>query len=178
MTSAGTAAGSPSGFPCAVRVMTGEDWPAVETIFRAGINTGNATFAEAPPGRRGFFESHVPDLNLVAEAPAGRIVGWAAASPTSGRTVYRGVLEHSVYVDPDSGEQGVGATLLKSLISRARRLGYWTLQASIFPENASSLRLHARLGFREVGRRERIGYMTHGPFAGHWRDTVLVEIRL
>lgn len=178
MTPIGAAADSPPGFPGAVRAMTGEDWPSVEAIYRAGIGTGSATFAEAPPSREEFFDSHVPDLNLVAESPAGRILGWAAASPTSTRAAYHGVLEHSVYVDPDSGRQGIGTALLKSLIARARRLGYWTLQASIFPENTSSLRLHAQQGFREVGRRERIGYMTYGPFAGHWRDTVLVEIRL
>jgi phosphinothricin acetyltransferase len=43
---------------------------------------------------------------------------------------------------------------------------------SIFPENKASVELHKRCGFREVGRRERIGKM-----GGRWRDTALLEWR-
>jgi L-amino acid N-acyltransferase YncA len=38
--------------------------------------------------------------------------------------------------------------------------------------------LHARHGFREVGRRERLGKMPAiGPRAGEWRDVLLLERR-
>jgi L-amino acid N-acyltransferase YncA len=57
-------------------------------------------------------------------------------------------------------------------------LGIWTIQSGIFPENAASLALHESHGFRQVGRRERIALMTYGPYAGTWRDTILVELRL
>jgi phosphinothricin acetyltransferase len=50
--------------------------------------------------------------------------------------------------------------------------GLWTLQAVVFPENAATLALHKRFGFREVGRRERIGELN-----GIWRDTILLERR-
>ena len=73
--------------------------------------------------------------------------------------------------------RGVGAALLRELIVRTEGAGIWTLQAGIFPENTSSLALHARHGFRVVGRRERVGKMTHGPRAGEWRDTLLLERR-
>ena len=52
------------------------------------------------------------------------------------------------------------------------------VQASVFPENAASLRLHQRAGFRVVGRRERIALMPAGPLAGRWRDTLLIERRV
>jgi phosphinothricin acetyltransferase len=48
----------------------------------------------------------------------------------------------------------------------------WTLQAGIFPENAASVHLHEMAGFRQVGRRERIGQLR-----GQWRDTLLLERR-
>jgi len=60
----------------------------------------------------------------------------------------------------------------------AAAAGIWTVQASIFPENTASLTLHERVGFRRVGRRERIAYMSHGPWAGTWRDTILIERRV
>src|SRR5699024_449646 len=106
-----------------------------------------------------------------------RMIGWAAAGPVSARAVYRGVVEHSVYVAPHAAGRGVGSRLLGDLLDLADRSGVWTVQSSIFPENAASLRLHERVGFRVVGRRERIGLMPHGPFAGQWRDTVLIERR-
>jgi L-amino acid N-acyltransferase YncA len=66
----------------------------------------------------------------------------------------------------------VGSSLLKQLIELSEDNGIWTLQSGIFPENLSSLHLHLKHGFREVGRRERIGEMD-----GVWRDVVLMERR-
>ena len=62
---------------------------------------------------------------------------------------------------------------MEALVVSAAEHGLWTIQTSIFPENAASLALHERLGFRIVGRRERIAQL-HGA----WRDTVLLELRL
>ena len=80
--------------------------------------------------------------------------------------------EVSVYVGADYRGAGVGRALLTALIAASERDGVWTLQAGIFPENVASVRLHKSCGFREVGRRERIGRR-----AGVWRDTLLLERR-
>ena len=62
--------------------------------------------------------------------------------------------------------------LLSAAIESSERAGIWTLQTSVFPENAASLALLRRFGFRVVGTRKRIARQ-HGV----WRDTVLVERR-
>ncbi|WP_235019888.1 GNAT family N-acetyltransferase [Ruania rhizosphaerae] len=160
-----------------VRPMVPGDWPAVEAIYREGIASGQATFDVEPPSWAEFDAVRHPELRLVAADARGVVVGWVAASPTSSRPVYRGVVEHSVYVATSTRGQGVGGLLLRALLDRADACGVWTVQASLFPENASSLRLHAALGFRVVGRRERIAHMSHGPLAGTWRDTILIERR-
>lgn len=160
-----------------LREMRPADWPAVERIYLAGISGGNATFAETVPTREGFFESHIAKLCTVAIDDQENVCGWVAATPTSAREVYRGVIEHSVYVDPLYSGRGIGVQLLNQLAINARELGYWTIQGSIFPENHASLALHDRAGFRRIGTRERIALMSHGPFAGRWRDTILVELR-
>ena len=59
----------------------------------------------------------------------------------------------------------------RAVIASARDGGLWTLQAGVFPDNTASLELHRRLGFREVGVRERIGQLD-----GVWRDVVLLEL--
>ena len=160
-----------------VRPMVPADWPDVRTIYADGIATGQATFETEPPHDWDRFDtSRLTDLRLVAVA-ADRVIGWAAATPVSSRPVYRGVIEHSVYVAADARGTGVGRLLLDAFIAAADLAGYWTIQSSVFPENTASLRLHETAGFRTVGRRERIALMSHGPRAGAWRDTILIERR-
>lgn len=160
----------------AVRPLRPADWPAVEAIFGAGIESGHATFEAEPPSWDAFDRGKLPGLRFVA-VEHDAVIGWVAASAASTREVYRGVVEHSVYVAPDARGRGVASALLNHLCVAADALGYWTIQSSIFPENEASLRLHDRHGFRRVGTREAIARMTYGSLAGHWRDTVLVERR-
>lgn len=157
--------------------MNDVDWPAVQRIYGEGIATGHATFESEPPGWEQFNGSRLPRHRFVAENVEGRILGWAAVSAVSARRAYAGVVEHSVYVASEARGLGVGAALLQALADSTERDGIWTIQASIFPENDASLRLHLANGYVVVGRRQRIARMTHGPLSGQWRDTVLIERR-
>lgn len=160
-----------------IRPMTAGDWPEVEAIYRAGIVTGNATFEADPPSWEQFDAGKLDVGRLVATDDTGAVLGWVAASLVSVREVYRGVVEHSVYVSPAAAGQGVGRQLVDAFIAAAEDAGIWTIQSSIFPENTASLALHDRAGFRRIGTRERVALMTYGPWAGKWRDTILIERR-
>lgn len=160
-----------------IGAMTVEDWTAVRAIYQAGIATGNATFETQPPGWDRFNTGKLAVGRLVATDKNGAVLGWTALSLTSTRPVYSGVVEHSVYVAEEARGRGVGRQLLQAMITAAEAAGIWTIQSSIFAENTTSLALHAALGFRTVGRRERIAKMAHGPWAGQWRDTILIERR-
>jgi L-amino acid N-acyltransferase YncA len=151
--------------------MTQGDWPSVEAIYAEGIATRLATFETRTPTWQEFDAGRLAGHRLVA-VDDGRIVGWAAISPTSGRECYAGVVEHSIYVAADTRGRGVGHALMDALVTSADEAGIWTIQTSIFPENESSLALHEKLGFRVVGRRERIAQLD-----GVWRDTLLLERR-
>jgi phosphinothricin acetyltransferase len=161
----------------AIEPMAEGDWPAVAAIYREGIATGNATFAAAPPDSwQSWRAGKINACSIVARGE-GTIMGWAAVSPTSGRACYAGVVEHSLYVAEAARGLGVGSALLAALIQITEAHGIWMLQSSIFPENQASLALHERHGFRVVGRRARIARMEYGPWAGRWRDTLLLERR-
>ncbi len=152
--------------------MTREDWPAVERIYAEGIATGQATFETEPPSWEEFDAGRLPgELRLVA-VEGGEVVGWAALSATSSRECYVGVAEHSVYIAEGTRGRGIGQSLMDALLAAADTAGIWTIQTSIFPENEASVRLHERVGFRVVGRRERIARLE-----GAWRDTLLLERR-
>ena len=160
-----------------IRALVPEDWTAVAEIFGQGIEEGEATFESAVPSWESFDGSKIPEPRLVAIGEGDAVIGWAAASAVSSRAVYRGVVEHSVYVRREARGLGVGRALLDAFIASAEDAGIWTLQSSIFPENAASLRLHQQAGFRVVGRRERMARSVRGPHAGQWRDTLLIERR-
>jgi len=146
-------------------------WEAVRAIFQQGIEGGIATFETEPPDWPAWNAAHRPDCRLVA-LEQGTVVGWAAVSPVSKRPAYAGVAEVSVYVAREHQSRGVGQRLLEALIVASEDAGIWTLQAVVFPQNAASLAIHRRVGFREVGRRERIARLR-----GAWQDTVLLERR-
>lgn len=153
-----------------IRQMTEDDAEPVLAIFGAGIETRQATFETVVPSWADFSASRLPEHRFVAVAE--EVVGWVACSPVSRRPAYAGVVEHSVYVDPDAAGRGIGRTLLDALISSTEKAGIWTIQSGVFPENAASLALHAACGFRVVGTRERVGR-----HYGAWRDVVLIERR-
>jgi L-amino acid N-acyltransferase YncA len=147
------------------------DWPAVERIYAEGIATGEATFETAPPTWSEFDRGRLPGHRLVA-IENGEVAGWAALMPTSARACYAGVVEHSVYVAESTRGRGIGKALMHALIAGADAGGLWTIQTSVFPENEASVALHESVGFRVVGRRERIAQLD-----GVWRDTILLERR-
>jgi phosphinothricin acetyltransferase len=151
--------------------MLANDWPSVRSIYLEGILTGEATFETEAPGWEKWDASHLPHCRLVARA-SDRLAGWAALSPVSSRRVYSGVAETSIYVAESFRGAGVGSILLDALIICSEQHEIWTLQAGVLPENRSSLVLHKKHGFREVGRRERIGKLN-----GTWRDVILLERR-
>ena len=157
--------------PRSIRTMLPSDWPDVSRIYREGIETGNATFETSVPDWPAWDAGHLEECRLVFDLE-GRVVAWAALNLVSKRPVYRGVAEHSIYVSEDARGRGVGSGLLEALVRASEEAGFWTLQTAIFPENEASISLHARCGFRAVGKRERLG--SHH---GRWRDVVLMERR-
>ena len=154
-----------------LKPMQPDDWARVRAIYDEGIRTGHATFETSSPEWEAWNEAHLDACRLVARRGK-TIAGWAAASPVSERCVYGGVAEVSVYVTASERGKGVGRALLNALVLEAERAGIWTLQAGIFPENTASIALHQACGFREVGRRERLGQLN-----GIWRDVCLLERR-
>ena len=151
--------------------MTADDWKNGSEIYRQGIETGNATFQQEIPTYTDWDNGHLKNCRIVA-IKDNEVAGWAALTPVSGRCVYAGVAEVSVYVADKNRGHKIGHKLLEKLIIESENEKLWTLQAGIFPENIASLKIHEALGFRKIGHRERIGQMN-----GIWRDIILLERR-
>jgi L-amino acid N-acyltransferase YncA len=154
-----------------IRPMRQEDTDAVLAIYAEGIEDGLATFESQCPSWEEWDEAHIEECRLVAE-DGGAVVGWAALSPVSRRACYRGVAEVTVYVARSARGRGVGSALLEALVRASEEAGFWTLQGATLEDNAASIAMQERCGFRIVGTRERIGQLN-----GRWKSTVLTERR-
>ena len=154
-----------------VGAMAPADWEAVRQIYAEGIATGNATIETDPPAWEIWDKRHLSICRYVARS-GNDVLGWVALSPVSARCAYKGVTEVSVYVAARARGHRIGTALLTALIAGSEQQGIWTIQAGVFPENAASLALHKKLGFREIGVRERLGKLN-----GVWRNVVLLERR-
>jgi L-amino acid N-acyltransferase YncA/2-polyprenyl-3-methyl-5-hydroxy-6-metoxy-1,4-benzoquinol methylase len=155
-----------------IRPMRPADAEQVLAIYQASLDTGQASFETTAPTWDAFDQVRLPRHRHVAVSATGDVLGWAAAIAVSPRPVYRGVIEHSVYVHHEAHGRGIGAALLDALTGSTEADGIWTIQTAIFPENTASLRLHQQAGFHVVGTRQRIGC-----HHGRWRDVTLLERR-
>ena len=154
-----------------IREMLKCDSESVLEIYRMGLETRNATFETTVPSWQEWDSKHLSHSRFVFEEN-GKVTGWAALTPFSGRKVYSGVAEISIYVATSSRGKKIGSGLMEKIIIYSELNGIWTLFSSVFPENEATLRLHKKFGFRIIGTRERIAKLD-----GKWRDTVLLERR-
>ncbi|MBY0488848.1 MAG: GNAT family N-acetyltransferase [Gemmatimonadaceae bacterium] len=168
-----------------IRLAVPADAPAIAAIYNEGIAGRGATFETTPRTEGdilGWFSTAVPVTEaghpihhpfLIAENRDERVVGWIRASAYRARACYAGIGDFSVYVAADTRGQRVGDTLMAAFLPACQEAGLWKVLSRIFPENAASLALCARHGFRVVGT-----YEAHAQLDGAWRDVVIVERRL
>ncbi|EPJ44639.1 MAG: GCN5-related N-acetyltransferase [Osedax symbiont Rs1] len=158
-----------------IRYFCQSDFVKVQAIYQQGIATANATFQTSPKSWQQWQDSMIEASVLVSvdsESQKKQLKGWAGLSPVSTRAVYSGVAEVSIYVAQGATGMGIGSQLMAALIERAESLGFWTMQAAIFPENELSIALHIKFGFTIIGQRKAIAKLQ-----GKWRDVVLLERR-
>jgi len=162
-----------TGMQFTVRPAVAGDAHDIARIYNQGIEDRVATFETEPrtaDAIAALLAERGDRYPTVVAMRDGRVVAWAGSSPYSGRPCYAGIAEFSVYTERDARGGGAGRAALAGLIDACERSGCWKLVSRVFPENAASRALCARLGFREVGIYER-----HAQLDGIWRDCVIVE---
>jgi L-amino acid N-acyltransferase YncA len=129
--------------------------PYVTAIYAEFVETSTATFEITAPDepemrrrRQAVLDRGLPYLAAELE---GYIVGFCYASQFRPREGYRFTVEDSIYVRPDCIGHGVGKMLLGELIQECKARGCHSMVACICGVNPVSVRLHASLGFEQVG---------------------------
>jgi L-amino acid N-acyltransferase YncA len=135
--------------------------PYVTAIYAEFVESSTATFEITAPDepemrkrRQAVLDRGLP--YLVAELE-GFIVGFCYASQFRPREGYRFTVEDSIYVRPDCIGHGVGKMLLNELIRECKEKGCHSMVACICGVNPVSIKLHASLGFQQVGLLPAVG---------------------
>jgi L-amino acid N-acyltransferase YncA len=160
-----------------IRDAAAADVPAISALYNALIATTTVAWTEVPEdldSRKEWFKKQQRSGNpvLVAEAD-GAVIGFASYGDFRDATKwpgYRFTVEHTIHVDGTHQGEGVGRTLLETLIARAAAQGKHVMIGAVDAGNAGSIRFHQRLGFTEVARLPQVGFKFE-----HWLDLVLVH---
>jgi len=159
-----------------VRPCRAADLEAVRGIYAHYVLNSTATFEEVPPAL-GYWEQRLTEIDRlglpfrVGEIDD-RVIGYSFCSPWRPRPGYRFTGEDSVYLAPDAVGRGFGRRLLADVLAGSREAGVREIVAVIASGGTdASLRLHRRLGFRDVGTLTRVGFKFGG-----WLDTHLLQL--
>jgi phosphinothricin acetyltransferase len=159
-----------------LRPATVADLGAINDIYNHYVLHSTCTYQELPEtmdGRRLWFGHHGEAHPVIVAELAGQVVGWGSLSAYHPRSAYRRTVENSVYVHHQYQRRGIGSTLLKELISRARDLGHHVIIAGIDAEQPASVALHAAFHFQQVGCMKQIGFKFD-----RWLDVIYMELLL
>ncbi len=166
----------PAPFPdIFVRDAREADMAQVAAIYAPYVLNGIATFEEVPPTAADMVARRA-DVSaagfpyLVAET-GGRIAGYCYANSFRQRPAYRFTIEDSIYVAEELRGRGIGKALIGALIARCEK-GPWRQMIAVIggSDNAASIALHRRMGFKPVGTLVAVGFKF-----GRWIDTVQMQ---
>jgi phosphinothricin acetyltransferase len=155
-----------------IRAASARDAAAIAEIYRPYVAESYVSFETEPPGTaeiaRRMAAGGALYPWLAAEDDAGRLLGYAYASPFRPRAAYRFAVETTVYVRAGAHGRGIGAALYEPLIETLEQQGFTQAIGAISLPNRASVRLHERLGFRHAGTYAQVGWKL-----GRWHDVGL-----
>jgi phosphinothricin acetyltransferase len=150
------------------------DAAAIAAIYAHHVLHGTATYDLEPPPVEDFVTKirnvEAAGWPYIVDVEDGEVAGFAYATQIRDRPGYAWTAEDSLYVHPDQRGKGVGTSLLEELCVRAQACGFRQMVGVIGGAEPASIRVHARCGFREVGRAYGVGWKH-----GRWLDNVYMQ---
>ena len=160
-----------------IRDATPADLPALLEIYNQAVANTTASWDYEPwtPVHHADWYAHKVERGfpLLVASEADEVLGYATYGEFHAKIGYATTREHAVYVRPDAQGRGIGRALMTAVIDHARGAGVHTLIGLVSADNEASIRLHAALGFVEVGRLREVGRKF-----GRWLDLAYLQLML
>ena len=153
-----------------------EDAEAIRAIRNDVIEHSTAMWTTrllTPEDGKAWLEENLARRSAYVAETGGDVIGFANWAPWRPKDGYRYTVEDSVYVVAGHQGQGVGAELLRTLITGASDSGAHVMMACIEATNAASVALHSRRGFELVGTARQVGTKF-----GRWLDLTMMSLAL
>lgn len=166
-------------FGFAIRAAEVTDLPDIREIHAHYVRNSSVTFDGSvftvAAWKRRYDDVRRRTLPfLVAESPSGQVLGYALVEPWNPRDRANRVVEDSIYLRAAAGGKGLGTALMEALLDECRATGVREVIAVIADRSAeASIRLHAALGFQEIGRMAHVGFKYD-----RWLGTVTMRLQL
>jgi phosphinothricin acetyltransferase len=159
-----------------IRMATLKDAEAILKIYEPYILETAITFEYDPVPVEVFrkrMEGVLSQFPWLVYEKDGVILGYAYCARFKERAAFNWDCECSVYIDQKAHRQGIATALYNRLFELVKQQGYYTIYALITYHHESSMELHKKFGFTEVGVYPKTGYKF-----GQWWDLLVMEKRI
>ena len=143
-----------------IRTMTLNDVSEITRIYAHYVTHTVVTFDTKVPSEKEMCERLQP---IIRNCPAwvcveeDKIAGYCYAHEWKTKKAYSATAETTIYLHPDYLRKGYGRILMEQLIKDCRERSYHTLVACITIPNEPSVKLHEKLGFKQVSHFHEVG---------------------
>lgn len=160
-----------------LRHATIEDLPEIIKIYNEAIKDGVSTADSnvvRVEDKLDWFYAHTPTRPILVKEYHGRIIAWISLQPFYPHLLaYQQSARINIYIDKNFQGKKLGQQFLSEAIEQAKSYDIKTLLALIFSENAPSLKLFKKLGFKEWGNLNRIATIE-----GVDKDLLILGLRI
>lgn len=160
-----------------IRAAVENDLKEILEIYNYAVLNSTAVYtyaAQSLEERKVWFNRKNEDkFPVIVFEEDNHVLGFATFGPFRAWPAYKYTIEHSVYVDSNYRNRGVGTALMKEIIRIADERNFATMVAGIDAFNESSLKMHEKLGFKYSGTIKRAGFKF-----GKWLDLIFLQLIL
>jgi phosphinothricin acetyltransferase len=159
-----------------IRMATLEDVSAILAIYEPYILNTAITFEYETPSEEAFrkrMEAVLMQFPWLVYEEEGKIAGYAYCARFKERAAFDWDCECSVYIDEKAHRRGIATALYTKLFELVEKQGYYNIYALITYSHESSVYLHKKFGFTEVGVYKKTGYKME-----KWWDLLVMEKRI
>ena len=145
----------------AIREANPEDARSIANIYNHYIENTVITFdtetisTDAMHHKIAELQDKYPVLVITCD---NEVAGFAYGSSWKTKTAYKYCAETTIYMHPSFQSKGLGIRLYRAVLASLPLFDIVNAIACITVPNDASIKLHEKLGFRRVGRFDKVGY--------------------